>query len=113
MTWRRRRPVRPLPGVDLPVRPSTLRIWKDLQKFDPSDYPSGGVRRAVRTLSANAVNARGLSRLRGVGCDGTGFLELGYLSEHRLVLVSIGASRFQPASQYIMGLGQLMGLKIA
>src|SRR5580765_1792938 len=32
------------PGLDLPVRPSTLRDWKELQKFDPSDYPSGGVR---------------------------------------------------------------------
>jgi hypothetical protein len=32
-----------LPGVILPVNPSTMRVWKDLQKFDPSDYPSGGV----------------------------------------------------------------------
>ena len=33
-----------LPGVVLPVNPSTLLVWKHLQKFDPSDYPSGGVR---------------------------------------------------------------------
>ena len=26
-----------LPGVVLPVNPSTLLVWKDLQKFDPSD----------------------------------------------------------------------------
>ena len=26
-------------GVVLPVRPSTLRVWKDLQKFDPLGYP--------------------------------------------------------------------------
>ena len=32
-----------LPGVVLPVNPSTLLVWKHLQKFDPSDYPSGGV----------------------------------------------------------------------
>jgi hypothetical protein len=32
------------PGVDLPVRPSRLRVWKDLEKLDPSGYPSGGVR---------------------------------------------------------------------
>jgi epoxyqueuosine reductase len=32
-----------LPGGILPVNPSTLRDCKDLQKFDPSGYPSGGV----------------------------------------------------------------------
>jgi hypothetical protein len=37
-----------LPGEVLPVRPSTLRDFNDLQKFYPSGYPSGGVRRAVR-----------------------------------------------------------------
>src|SRR5262245_38202768 len=32
-----------LPGVVLPVNPSTLRDSKDLQKSDPSGYPSEGV----------------------------------------------------------------------
>src|ERR1043166_2380890 len=32
-----------LPGVVLAVRPSTLRDWKYLQKFDPSGHPSAGV----------------------------------------------------------------------
>jgi hypothetical protein len=34
-----------LPGGVLPVNPSTLRVSKHLQKFDPSDYPSGAVRK--------------------------------------------------------------------
>jgi hypothetical protein len=29
---------------DLPVRPSTSRAWKHLQKFNPSGYPSEAVR---------------------------------------------------------------------
>jgi hypothetical protein len=32
-----------LPGVVLPVNPSTLRDSKHLQKSDPSGYPSEGV----------------------------------------------------------------------
>jgi hypothetical protein len=32
-----------LPEVFLPVNPSTLRVFKHLQKFDPSGYPSAGV----------------------------------------------------------------------
>jgi hypothetical protein len=32
-----------LPGGNLPVRPSTLQVWKDLQKSDPSGDPSEGV----------------------------------------------------------------------
>jgi hypothetical protein len=31
------------PGVILPVNPSTLHVWKDLQKFDPSGHPSAAV----------------------------------------------------------------------
>ena len=38
-----------LPGGVLPVNPSTFRDCRDLQKFDPSDYPSGAVRLPVRS----------------------------------------------------------------
>jgi hypothetical protein len=31
-----------------------LRDSKDLQKFDPSDYPSASVRRAVRNKGSSA-----------------------------------------------------------
>src|SRR5215467_5504612 len=44
-----------LPGGVLPVNPSTLRVWKQLQKFDPSGYPSGGVR-DPSGLACRAVN---------------------------------------------------------
>jgi hypothetical protein len=33
----------PFAGVVLPVNPSTLLVWKHLQKFDPSGYPSEAV----------------------------------------------------------------------
>jgi hypothetical protein len=35
---------RTLPGVVLPVRPSTFHVWKHLQKLYPSGYPSEAVR---------------------------------------------------------------------
>ena len=37
------RVVRRPPGVVLPVNPSRLLVWKHLQKFDPSAYPSAAV----------------------------------------------------------------------
>jgi len=38
-----------LPGVVLPVNPSTLRDSKHLQKFDPSGHPLGAVRDPLRS----------------------------------------------------------------
>jgi len=53
--------VRASRGV-LPVRPSTLRVWRYLQKFYPSDYPSGAVRLPVRTMGWNHTGVCGCSR---------------------------------------------------
>jgi hypothetical protein len=57
-----------LPGVVLPVNPSTLLVWKYLQKFDPSDYPSGGVNNpsGIRG-AANELTARERGRSGGRG----------------------------------------------
>lgn len=39
------------PGEVLPVNPSTLRVFKHLQNFDPSGYPSAGVSEPSGSIS--------------------------------------------------------------
>src|SRR6266481_8014456 len=48
------------PGVVLPVNPSTLRVTKHLQKFDPSGHPSG----AVKKPSGNRIQINGWGACR-------------------------------------------------
>jgi len=45
------------PGVVLPVNPSTLRVFRHLQKFDPLGYPLAGVSEPLGLLSGD-ISAR-------------------------------------------------------
>jgi hypothetical protein len=65
------------------------------------------------TIFGGAPSASQLSRCGGIGSVGPSFLKLGQLSQHRLVLFSIGSCRFHATRQYVVSLRELVGLKIA